>query len=294
MAEAAAWDQLDLAALLRLEPLAADRFCSRYHDANLNDRAYGGQVLGQALLAAAASVPPPRRATALQFLFLRGTQIGNPVEYVVTPLQDGKTFTSRHVRGSQDGAPVLDAHISFASDAAGPTHAQPAPPGIPGPESLMPLADMDPAYVAKNRSLNGYLLYDKPCVDFRLVAPEECLLASPAPARIVYWMRCARPLPQLPHMNEAALAYLSDWWTNFSSLVPHISSLSAERGLYVASLNHGVWFHRPAVAHEWLLVVSESPSAGAGRGLSIAHMYDRAGALVMSATQQCLMVERAA
>jgi acyl-CoA thioesterase-2 len=115
---------------------------------------------------------------------------------------------------------------------------------------------------------------------------------TPEP-RLRFWIRTRRALPDDPLLHAAAFAYLSDWWLNFPAAGAHVrATAEAGRRLYVASLNHAIWWHRPLRADEWLHFDSVSPSAAAGRGLTIGRIHDRAGRLVASATQECLMVTR--
>lgn len=106
--------------------------------------------------------------------------------------------------------------------------------------------------------------------------------------RFRFWMRAARPLPRDPHLHSAAFAYLSDWWLNFASLGLHLRDLGG-RQLYISSLNHALWLHRPIQADQWLHVDGHSPCAQAGRGLSIGTVHDRQGHMLASMTQECLM-----
>jgi acyl-CoA thioesterase-2 len=283
------WDSNDLAGLLELEEVGPWHYRSCFGDPNRNGRAYGGQLLGQTLMAAGYSVPADRHASALQLLFLRGTNPNQPTEYFVTTLQDGKRFSSRHVRGIQAGGIVIDAHVSFQSGHDGPSHAMPKPEGICQPEVLPRLRDLSPVLGARLERMRGYSLDEKPCMDFRIAAHEEEWLAGNVPASAQFWLRSVKMIPTVAHLQEAALAYFSDWWLNFSSLVPHLSALTESQELYIASLNHGLWFYQVPKVHEWLLITTESPIAHRGRGLSLARIYDRSGMLIASASQECLM-----
>ena len=105
-----------------------------------------------------------------------------------------------------------------------------------------------------------------------------------------FWIRLRQTLGESPALHAAAFAYLSDYWINFAACIAHVRAMSERGGtLYVASLNHAIWFHRPLRADEWLLFDCVSPSGAFGRGLTIARVYSRAGVLVASATQECLL-----
>jgi acyl-CoA thioesterase II len=285
---AAPWDPQDLAALLGLERLSPWRYQNRYHDPNPSGRSYGGQVMGQALMAAGQTVPDERRASAMQLLFLQGTRTDRPIVYEVEPLQDGKRIASRHVRGVQRGLPSLDAHFSFQTGLTGPSHAARPPKDVPAPEQLPRLRDLQPEVVTSLLQI-GYSVDEKLCVDFRLVLPEMNPAGSASSLSTRYWMRSSRQLPDVPHLQEAALAFLSDWWTNFASAAPHIGSPEIEHGQFIVSLNHSLWIHRAPQVHDWMLVISHSPVADHGRGWSISHIYDQSGDMIATAAQECLM-----
>ncbi|MCC6246587.1 MAG: thioesterase family protein [Rubrivivax sp.] len=290
-----AWDGRDLADLMALDAIGPHTFRTRCGDANAHGRAYGGQILGQALMAAARTAPLGRACTAMQFMFLQGTLWDEALDLVVTPLQDGKRFTSRHVRGAQRGGRlVLDAQVTFALPIDAPEHEAPPAVALGDPEALPPVSDLPPAWNDALQRALSYELVVKPSLDFRLVAPPPLLqLALPEP-RMRFWVRVRHRLPDDPALHAAAFAYLSDWWLNYPATGGHQAEARARGGLYVASLNHALWLHRSPRADEWLHFDSVSPVARSGRGLSIAQVHDRQGRLVASATQQNVMAPREA
>lgn len=286
----ATWNDLDIEALLTLDPLGQGRWRSRQGDANLNGRSYGGQLLGQALMAALMEVPADREATMMQFLFLQGAMPDEPLDFGVSVLQEGKRFSSRHVRGVQgNGRTVLDAQVTCALPLDAPTHTSPssAPPGE-RPEDLARLNEVDPVLIADLTRLGGYSQNRKPSIDFRIPDPTRQLSQSLMDGRFRFWMRAIKPLPDDARLQAAAFAYLSDWWLNFASLGLHLRDLNG-RPLYISSLNHALWLHRPVRADQWLHVACTSPCARAGRGLSIGSVHDQQGQLLATMTQECLM-----
>ncbi|MDP9900961.1 acyl-CoA thioesterase [Variovorax ginsengisoli] len=283
------WNEADLPALLTLEQTGPRTYRNRHGDANLNGRSYGGQSLGQALMAASLSAPPDRRATAMQFMFLQGSMPDRAIDFEVTPLQDGKRFSSRHVRGTQGGRMLFDAQVSFALPLDAPEHQAQAHAQGARPEDLPALPDLPLPWESGLRRLGGYSLREKACIDFRVPDVQTQVAPEAATTRLRYWLKARYPLPATPGMHASAFAYLSDWWLNFSSLGAHVKGLEDDRRLYVASLNHCIWFHRPFAPDDWLYVDTHSPCAAEGRGLSIASVHDRSGTLVASATQECLM-----
>jgi acyl-CoA thioesterase-2 len=291
-----AWDGKDVGALLAVRPAGPMRFRNRLGDANAHDRAYGGQILGQALLAAAQTVPSGCVFTTMQFLFLQGTLHEQAIDFKVTALQDGKRFSSRHVRGTQgDARTVLDAQVTFAVPLDAPSHeiATTAPSGETDPERLPRLTELPPEWGDELERACGYRFWLKDAIDFRFAAPPPGLRLDPREPRLRFWLRLARRLGDDAHVHAAAFAYLSDWWLNYPALGSHVQPLlDSGRRLYVASLNHAIWIHRALRADEWLHFDSISPAAGSGRGLAIARVHDGAGHLVASASQECLMAPR--
>jgi len=199
-----AWNGLDLAELMALDAVAPHVFRTRCGDANTHGRAYGGQILGQALMAAARSAPPDRPCTAMQFMFLQGTLHDEALDLHVTPLQDGKRFSSRHVRGVQRGERnVLDAQVSFAVPIAAPAHGAPPAVALEDPDRL-PCVDAFPREWAQavERAI-GYQLRVKPVLDFRFAAPPDGLrLELPTP-RLRFWVRTRSRLPDDPVLHAA-------------------------------------------------------------------------------------------
>lgn len=286
----ATWSDLDIEALLTLDALGEGRWRSRHGDSNLNGRSYGGQLLGQALMAALMDVPAGREATMMQFLFLQGAMPAEPVDFGVTVLQEGKRFSSRHVRAAQgNGRTVLDAQVTCALPLDAPTHASPttAPPGE-RPEDLPRFDEIDRALVGDLTRLGGYSQDRKPSIDFRVPDPTRQLAETHMNGRFRFWMRAIQPLPDDARLQAAAFAYLSDWWLNFASLGLHLRDLNG-RPLYISSLNHALWLHRPVRADQWLHVDCSSPCAQAGRGLSIGSVHDQQGRQLATMTQECLM-----
>lgn len=286
-----AWDPTDLRALLTLDPLGADRWRTRFGDANRNGRSYGGQVLGHAMRALAMNVPVGRAATALHYMFLQGAMPDQPIDLEVTTLQEGKRFSSRHVRGTQDQGriAVLDAHASFALPLDAPVHEAATTARERDPDRLPTLAELPAEWNTALDGFGAYSLDQKPSLDFRIPDPAAQLASSQVDGRFRFWLR-ARDLTDVdPGLHAAAVAYLSDWWLNFASVAPHLKIADAGRRVYLSSLNHSLWFHRPPVADRWMHVALESPVGLDGRGLTIARMHDLQGRLVASAAQECLM-----
>jgi acyl-CoA thioesterase-2 len=227
----------------------------------------------------------------MQFLFAAGGAPELPIDYEVAALQDGKRFTSRHVRGAQAGGrKVCDASVTFARALDAPSHggAARADSGLArDPETLPRLADIDAPKVRDVERTLGYAYREHPAIDMRLPFVEDVLRGDPQGPRVRFWIRVRRPLGDDPALHAAAFAYISDYWINFAACIAHVSEAAPK--LYVASLNHAIWLHAPFRADNWLLFDCVSPRGAHGRGLAMARIYVQSGEMVASATQECLL-----
>ena len=289
------WDGQAIAELLGFERLSEGRFRTRRAETNEHGRIYGGQLLGQALAAAAQTTAPDRSASCMQLLFAAGGLPDQTIDFEVTTLQEGKRFSARNVRGAQPGGRVLcDANIAFARALDSPAHAAP-PPADCGldrdPERGQRLEEVDAPGAREVERVLNYMYRPHKAIDMRAPFPDDLMPGRGAgEPRMRFWIRLKERLGEDPALHAAAFAYLSDYWINFVACIAHVRGMS-ERGamLHVVSLNHAIWFHRPLRADEWLLFDCLSPSGAFGRGLSTARVYSRAGVLVASATQECLL-----
>jgi acyl-CoA thioesterase-2 len=227
---------MDVQTLLTPMNVGPGLWRTNYGDSNLNGRSYGGQLLGQAMAAALMDMPNDRNPTMMQFLFLRGASPEEVLDLTVQPLQDGKRFSSRHVRATQAGGFIFDAQITCATEFEAPEHADPTrAPAHENPEDLSTL-DMVPDSTRRTIStLGGYSEEYKPSVDFRIPSVQDQLGSENAQPQFRYWVKLRQELDPHPHKQAAALAYLSDWWINFACLIPHVAE-STRRKLYMALL----------------------------------------------------------
>ncbi|MEN2740779.1 acyl-CoA thioesterase II [Microbacterium sp. X-17] len=247
-------------------------------------RIFGGQVLAQAIVAAARTLPEERIAHSMHGYFLRPGDASEPVTFAVDRIHDGRSFSTRRAQAFQRGVPIFSMIASFQDESPGVEHEVPAPAGIPSPEEVAATSDAD----LDVHPLTGRAVFDAP-VELRHVSGPIYLTAQAEtrPQHAV-WMRVRRPLPDDPAIHRAILAYLSDLSIQETILRAHGLSWSTP-GLNVASLDHAMWWHRPARTDEWLLYVLESPSAQGGRGLSTGRFYTRDGALVASTAQEIMV-----
>nr|WP_246314573.1 acyl-CoA thioesterase II [Kineococcus aurantiacus] len=247
-------------------------------------RLFGGQVLGQVAVAAGRTVTGDRDLHSLHAYFLRPGQPDVPVAFSVERLRDGRSFSARRVQATQNGVPILSAIASFQTRSEGLDHAEPAP-DVPDPEDLPSDQDLLAALdhpVARQLGEGRH-------VDVRHVEPALYLAPDPAPAaRQSVWLRLDAPLPGPDLLHRAALAYASD----LSVLEPVLRRHGlawATPGMSVASLDHAMWWHRPARADEWVLYVTQSPNASGARGLATGRMYDRQRRLLATVAQEGML-----
>ena len=225
------WDGRDIADLLDLTALPSQRFRSRLSERNEHGRVFGGQMLGQAVAAAARTVAPDRPISYLQFLFAAGALISEPIDYDITALQDGKRFSSRNLRGSQSGGRIVcDASLSFAMPFEAPAHQAPAAPdsGLDrDPESLPGLEDIDGPEAREVQRVLDYGFRPHRAIAFRVPFPLDLLRADPCEPRMRFFLRIRRPVGDDPALHAAAFAYLSDFWINFAACIAHVPSSAA-------------------------------------------------------------------
>jgi len=278
----------DLLHLLDLEPLEVNLFRGQSRD--LGGKAvFGGQVIGQALVAASRTVEG-RLPHSLHAYFLRPGDMAHPIVYEVDRVRDGKRFTARRVQAIQGGEVLLTMICSFQVPEEGFEHQAPMPE-VPPPESLRSQGVLVGEWLASVPEVPPRVreaFERRTAVEFRPVEPRNPLLPVVQPPRQAFWVRANGRLPDAPLLHDCVLAYASDFSLLSTALLPHgVSWLT--RGVAVASIDHGLWLHRTFRVDEWLLYVMDSPTAQGGRGLSRGLFFDRGGRLVASVVQENLM-----
>ncbi|EQB11018.1 hypothetical protein L284_16540 [Novosphingobium lindaniclasticum LE124] len=243
-------------------------------------RVYGGQVVAQALAAAARGVDPERQAHSLHAYFLRAGEAGRPIIYRVLPDFDGGSFSNRRVVAMQGGKPILNLAASFHRQEEGLSHAEPAP-DVPTPEQC---PDFREALAATGQRLPGFLLDRLAAFDMRPCPP----VTGGALPRRQQWFRLARPLNEDAVMQRVILAYASDFALISTALMPQGLGFFSP-GVTGASLDHAIWFHRTPPMDDWLLYAMDSPWSGHARGFARGAIYTRSGELVASVAQEGLL-----
>jgi len=271
--------------LLGLERIEENIFRGDSRDIG-SPQVFGGQVLGQALSAAQRTVDG-RVAHSLHAYFLRRGDVHAPIVYEVDRARDGGSFSNRRVVAIQHGRPILNLAASFQNPEDGLDHFA-AMPDVPGPEGLQDLADVVRDKIAFiPPQMRRFLTGERP-FEFRHVVSPEFEKSNKMPPEKQVWIRATDALPDDPVLHQNLLAYVSDYELLLTATRPH--GLPYNRSnIIMASLDHALWFHRPARVDRWLLYVMDSPSSSGARGFTRGNFYTEQGELVASTAQEGLM-----
>ncbi|KQS15732.1 acyl-CoA thioesterase II [Frigoribacterium sp. Leaf186] len=244
-------------------------------------RVFGGQVAAQALVAAQRTVGGGRDVHSLHSYFLRPGDLTIPITFTVDRIHDGRSFATRRTQASQDGVPIFSMIASFQTPDEGLDHQVDMPQGLPGPDDVPSDAELLSAVdnpVARSWTRRPFDMRHVPSPVYFSVEGDHV-------AHQAVWLRATGPMPDDADLHRAALLYASDY-TLLEPIYRRHGIAFVTPGLKAASLDHAMWWHRPARVDEWLLYVQESPNAVGGRGLSLGRIYDRAGTLVASVAQE--------
>jgi acyl-CoA thioesterase-2 len=279
-----------LLAALVLEPLGEDRFGVGVEPDRFG-RLFGGQLIAQALLAAAATVEgkPPH---SLHAYFVEGGAPGVPLELSVERIRDGRSIASRRVSVTQEGRDLLVLIASFHASPVSPQRGDP-PPSVPAPEELPLLQDwvhQSPPDV-RPTALRGWVKQPPP-VQMRIGEALRFLGGSAAEGTRSHWMRLPRGVGDDPLLHTVLLAYASDYFLLDMAFRAHPLGLPAS-AFTSTSLDHALWFHRPVRFDEWVLHTQETVAISGDRGLVRGAMHDGQGRLVATAMQEVLIRVRA-
>lgn len=255
-------------------------------------RVFGGQVIGQALVAAMRTVEQENRFVhSLHAYFVRPGDPSIPIIYDVENIRDGGSFSTRRVVAIQHDKPIYFMTASFQDDEGGFEHQTPMP-DVPPPEKLLGEAELKEQFMAAAPShIRAYWERPRP-IELRPVSLAHYLSSQKLDPHQNIWVRTTGPVPADRHLQAAVLAYLSDMTLLDTSLFAHGTSV-LDRSLQVASLDHAMWFHRPPVLDDWLLYSQDSPSAFGARGMTRGAIYTRSGTLIASVAQEGLIRKKA-
>ena len=269
---------------LALERLEENLFRGAISDTHLK-RVYGGKVLGEAIKAAQSTVDG-RDVHSIHCYFLREADSKNPVIYEVERSRDGRAFAARRVTAIQYGRPIFTLEASFQVREQGIEYQAPAPL-VPGPEELARVSfddlNMSGASPKVQRIANIAAPFELRPID----AYFSDTAKGTAPLRRV-WLRTVDQLPDDPDLHRAILAYLSDYGLITTLLMPQGLRVLSEN-IFLASLDHAMWFHRSFKMDQWLLYVCEGVTSSGARGLARGSFYDLDGRLVVSVAQEGLI-----
>jgi acyl-CoA thioesterase II len=247
-------------------------------------RVFGGQVAGQALVAAARTVEPDRRVHSLHAYFLRPGDPAVPILYEVDRLRDGRSFTTRRVVAIQHGRPIFNLSASFHIHEQGLDHQIPMDPDVVPADSL---PDFNTRWAPWRDVLGEYYERPRP-IDSRYVDWSPPDRAEPLPPHQRIWIRADGRLPDDPVLHQCVVTYASDMTLLDTALLPHGGTYRSAH-IQMASLDHAMWFHRPFRADEWLLYVQDTPSASDGRGIARGLFFTEGGDLAVSVVQEGLV-----
>ena len=272
----------DLVDLLDLEAIEVNIFRGLSPDEN-RQRVFGGQVAGQALVAAARTVEADRRVHSLHAYFLRPGDPHVPILYEVDRIRDGRSFATRRVVAIQHGRAIFNLQASFHDEEPGPDHQQSMPEGLVAAEDLPDFKTRMEPY----RERMGDWYHRPRPIDVRYVEldPFE-RQGRPATGQNV-WMRADGRLPDDPVLHACIVTYASDMTLLDTTVMPFGLSWESP-GMQMASLDHAMWFHRPFRADEWLLYQQHAISTASARGLASGSIFTADGRLVVSVVQEGL------
>ena len=278
-----------LLALLDLEQLEVNLFRGVSQSQGWK-RVYGGQVLGQALVAASRTVEPDRAPHSFHAYFLLGGDPAHPIIYDVDRIRDGGSFTTRRVTAIQHGRAIFAMSVSFHRAEESFSH-QADMPDVPEPDDLPSERDLIGMIGDKlPDNAKNYMQRIRP-IEMRPVDMSRYVDRSPKPAAQAIWLKAVAALPEDPRLHQCVLAFASDFTLLDTALIAH-GKLLFDIDIQLASLDHSMWFHEPFRADEWLLYVQDSPWSGHARGLGRGSIFTRSGRLVASVMQEGLMRRR--
>jgi acyl-CoA thioesterase II len=281
----------ELVDILNLETLELNLFRGRSPQSRWQ-RVFGGQVIGQALVAACRTVEgvvlrPPH---SLHAYFLIGGDPKVPIIYEVDRIRDGKSFTTRRVVAIQHGQAIFSMSVSFHVHEEGFSH-QFKMPDVPMPDALPSEAEMkERVWPQMPEQVRRYYERERP-IELRPVEYNRYFGEKLEDGRFHIWVRATGELPDEPAIHQCVLAYASDMMLLDAALIAHGRTVFSD-DIMAASLDHALWFHRPFRADEWLLYAQDSPNLAGSRGFARGLIFSSDGTLVSSVAQEGLLRQR--
>lgn len=265
--------------LLDLEPIEVNIFRGVNPDEE-RQRIFGGQVAGQALVAAARTVDEDRAVHSLHAYFLRPGDPNVPVLYEVDRIRDGRSFTTRRVAAIQHGRAIFHMSASFHIAEPGFDHLDEMP-GVPEPDGL-------PTRQERFAAAGIEDTYGPSALDVRYITNDPFNRREALPPTQRVWFRANGDLPDGQVLHTCLLTYASDMTLLDTTLLPHGSG-ATDRSVMMASLDHAMWFHGSFRADEWLLYDQHTPAASGARGLATGRVFTQHGRLVANVVQEGLI-----
>ena len=254
-------------------------------------RVFGGQVIGQALVAAQRTVDKGRYVHSLHAYFMRPGDPSVPIIYEVDRIRDGSSFATRNVLAIQHGKAIFSMSASFQYDEDGFDH-QIAMPDVKQPDQLLGEQEIKAKFLVNApEAIRRYWERPRP-IEIRPVSLTHYFSRDKLEPSQNVWVKAVGTVPDERHIQAAVLAYISDMTLLDTALYAHGTSVF-DRNLQVASLDHSMWFHRPCRMDDWLLYTQDSPSASGARGMTRGSLFDRSGALIASVAQEGLIRKKA-
>ncbi|WP_187968762.1 acyl-CoA thioesterase [Aquibium microcysteis] len=276
----------ELLSILDLERLEHNLFRGRSPQTAWQ-RVFGGQTIGQALVAAQRTVDPARRVHSLHGYFMRPGDTKVPIVYEVDRIRDGLSFNTRRVVAIQHGHAIFSLEASFQLVEEGLDHQVPMPLGVPAPEDLRTQRELLDTMEGVPEVIRRFWARERP-LEIKPVSIEHYVSRDRLPPQQNIWIRATGPVPGAWPIQSAILAYLSDMTLLDTATFPHGRAVF-DPDLQVASLDHAMWFHRDDPLDDWLLYTQDSPSSSGSRGLSRGAIYNRTGLLIASVAQEGLI-----
>ncbi len=277
----------ELVELIALEKINDHSFIGQNYQAPWN-RVFGGQVLSQALSAAYKTVPVDRVVHSMHAYFLLAGDIAIPIVYEVENVRDGGSFTTRRVVAKQNEAVIFISSISFQIVQDGFDH-QIDMPNVVGPEGLKSDEDIANSFKLVVPQNVFQAIKTRP-FEFRPVEKLNILDRSTKPPYRHVWFKAKENIGDDLRMHQQLLTYVSDYNLLSAAALPHTKG-PLPTGLFMASLDHAMWFHRSFRVDEWLLYAIDSPSASNSRGFTRGNIFTQEGVLVASVVQEGLIRE---